>query len=172
KGQASGVHDFGNEGLYFVVAVDLVDRDRHLLHAAAGEGYINVAFGIEGWVGNRMQAIGNGLGNLDLAAIADVAVGLDQDLSRLCSWTNLGNQKIFRAHYDGAGNAGKADFGPRELRRLEAPANDPHLASRQGGGRLDGVDVGIAVHIFSAQEAFRDAHRLCHSSRQNVSPDV
>src|SRR5437764_743918 len=54
EGDTGGVHEIGKKGLDVVVGIDPVDRYRNLLASRARKSNVNVAFRVDGRVGNRM----------------------------------------------------------------------------------------------------------------------
>ena len=59
QSQPGGIHQFGDEGFYFVVRRDFIERDRHFLPAMAAVGDVNVAFDVHRGIGHGMKIVGN-----------------------------------------------------------------------------------------------------------------
>ena len=57
--QARGIHQFGDERLDLVIGGDFVERDGNFLAALAAVGDVDVAFGVHGGIGDRMQIVGD-----------------------------------------------------------------------------------------------------------------
>ena len=70
EGHAGRVHHLAEERLDAVVGIDLVDRHRNLLAARPGEGDVEIAFVIDGGIGDRMQVLGDRHGDAHHAFIA------------------------------------------------------------------------------------------------------
>src|SRR5258708_22685559 len=93
KRQPGGVHQVGEKGPDVVIRIDLVDGNRDLLSAASGKCYVDIAFRIQRGIGNRMQVLRYGLGDLDFAPIADAAVVLYGDLAGVRAVRHASNQE-------------------------------------------------------------------------------
>src|ERR1700751_4318850 len=74
EGDGGWVHQVAEKWLHGVVGIDLEERDRNLLSAAAREGDEDVAFGVDRGVGYRMQVVGDRDRDANLARVADRSV--------------------------------------------------------------------------------------------------
>src|SRR5260370_1066391 len=157
-----------DERLHVVVAVDFVDGDRNFLPAAARESHVHVAFQVERGIGDRVQIVGDRLGDSDFATIAYIAVAFDDHVPGLRTVRHACDYKIVRADHNGAAHPGKADLRPRQVWRLESAADDLHFASGQRCRGFDGLNVGIAVEVLAAEGRFGDAHGGGDSSRHKI----
>src|SRR5262249_3724770 len=144
-----------------VVGINFVDRNWNLLAAPAGERDVDVAFYINSRIADRVQIVGNRLGDLYVATVARVTVALDNHWSGMRAKRYPRNHKVFGADYDGGIHAGKADFRARQAWRLQGFAYDLDLATRQRRRWIDCFDIGVPIHVFSAQDCVGDTHEIC-----------
>src|SRR5271165_744046 len=79
EGYGGRIHHLGHEGLDRVVRIDLENRDGNFLPARAGERCVDVAFGVESGIGDRVKTIGDRHGNSYGLGVADVTVGGHDD---------------------------------------------------------------------------------------------
>src|ERR1019366_79377 len=82
EGHASWIHHLGYEGLHIMTGVDAEDRHGHFLSPRSGKRSVDIALGINRWIGDRMQILRDWHGNPHLARIAAVAVGCDNHVPR------------------------------------------------------------------------------------------
>ena len=113
KRQPSSIHQLRQKRLDVVTGINLVDCDRYFLPPAPGKSHKNIAIAVDCRICYRVQALRNGLRDLELASIADIAVVLDRDLAGLRAKGHPSNQKIFRAYNNGATHAAEGDFRAR-----------------------------------------------------------
>jgi len=59
KREARGIHKLGDEGFYFIVGGDLVERYGHLLSAVAAIGDLDVSFNIHRRIRHGVKIVGN-----------------------------------------------------------------------------------------------------------------
>src|SRR6266481_5296177 len=160
KGKAGRVHQVGDERLYVVIRVNLIDGNGDLLAASAGKRHIHVAFRIERRICNGMKIVRNRLSDFHFVAIADVSVTVDGHRAGVRAIGHTRDQEIFRADDDRALDATEIHFRPGELRRLECLTHKSHFTSGKRGGGLDRVNLRIAISVLFAQQSVGDAHEV------------
>ena len=95
-----GVHQLVDERLHVEVQVDLVDRDRDFLAARSAEGGEDIAEGIDGRVGHRMQAIGDQHADIAGPGLARSAAAFDHQFARGGAFRNPRDDERIRADDD------------------------------------------------------------------------
>src|SRR5208283_101824 len=158
ESHAGRVHHLVQEWLHVVVGVDAVDGDRDLLSAGAGEGNVNVALGVNRWIGNRMQVLCDGYCHAQLPCIALVAIGGNYDLTRGSAFGNARDDELLRADDDGAIHVAEAHPRAAQLMRTQTAAGNADLATGQSTGRIDGIDMWLAVHVLCARFSIHHAN--------------
>src|SRR5579864_1832194 len=94
EGDGGRVHHLDHKRFHGVVGINLEDRDRDFLATGTGECNVEIAFCIQCRIGDRVEIVGNGDGDLDCLRIADVPVGRDDD------WT--GGRTFWYSRYEEA----------------------------------------------------------------------
>src|SRR5439155_21156235 len=79
EGDCGGIHQIPEEGFCTVVGVDLVNGDGHFLSPGAGEGRVDIAFGIKRGIGDGVKILCYRDRYLDLMRVAGVAISRDDD---------------------------------------------------------------------------------------------
>jgi hypothetical protein len=136
--------------LDLVVCIDFENSDGNFLSARAGEGDEEVAFAVEGGVGDRMQFLGDGDSDADFDGVTLVAVGADDDGAGGSIFGDGGHDEIVGAHEDGSGDVADLDGGALIVWRSQRSAAEADFTSGKYGARLDSVEARMAVNVFLA----------------------
>ena len=86
----------------------LVDGDRDLLAARSAEGGVDVAEGVDGGIGDGMQAFGDEHADVAGPGFAGLVAALDHQFAGGGAFRNAGDDERIRADDDG-----RADFADR-----------------------------------------------------------
>ncbi len=154
------IHQVTDEGLDVVAGVNLEDGDGSFLAARSGESDVDVAFAIEGGIGDGMEAVRDRNGDLDGMRIADVSVGTDDNVAGSGSVGNAGDDEVVGTDEHRAFHFSEAHAGTAEFVGMEAFAADANFASGQSKGRRNRVDMRFAVDVLLTQETIGYAHEL------------
>src|SRR5438309_5469626 len=127
-----GVHHLPHERFDVVVGVDLEDGDWDLLSARSRKRGVNVAFRVEGRIGDGMQVLRDSYCDLHRVWVALVSVCSDDHGSGHVAFWNTRDQKSVGTHHDRGCNVAEFHFGPQQVLRAQPGAVNPNLAPGKG----------------------------------------
>jgi hypothetical protein len=144
-GEAGGIHHLGDVGLDVVTGVDLIDSDGNFLSACAGEGAVDVSFGVDCGIGDGMEIVGNGQSHADLLRIAAGAVGGDSDGARGRAFGDTCDNEFVGADDNTAVNFTEGDARPTKFLWAKMTAEDTDFSAGKSECGFDGLNLRIAV---------------------------
>ena len=107
--------------------------------ATAGEGGVDIAVGVAGGVGDRVEAVGDLYSNGAVVGVGGVGVEANGEVTVAERFWHTGDDELIGTDDDHAGGFAEEDFGTGITG--EVGAADREFATGEGGGRLKAIDT-------------------------------
>src|ERR1017187_5564744 len=146
KGEARGIHQFVDERLGVQVEIDLIDGHGHLLAARPAEGGVNIAEGIDGRVGDRVEAFGDQDTDIAGPGFTGMRAVFDHEAAGEGAFGHSGDDEGIGTDDDGGSHI--ADRDARAAGLGKPLAADLQFATRDGRSRADLSDQGTGFGLF------------------------